>query len=224
MLFTGTVESRTFEILGKLCRDARLNAFNLAGGTALALHLGHRLSIDLDMFSAQSFNSSELSEHLISEYGLNISNIANNTIKGYISDVKLDLITHAYPCVRPIVLDRSGIRLYSIQDIAAMKLNAISRNGTRLKDFVDIAAVSTRLSFREMLEAYAHKYPSSSTLIPLRAVNYFNDIDYTTPISIICGSYEWPLIEKRINNMIAAPDRIFQTLPFKHTRSRGLGI
>ena len=80
MLFTGTVESRTFEILGKLCRDARLNAFNLAGGTALALHLGHRLSIDLDMFSAQSFNSSNLSEHLISEYGLNISNIANNTI------------------------------------------------------------------------------------------------------------------------------------------------
>lgn len=94
MLFTGTVESRTFEILGKLCRDARLNAFNLAGGTALALHLGHRLSIDLDLFSAQSFNSSDLSEHLISEYGLNISNIANNTIKGYISDVKLDLITH----------------------------------------------------------------------------------------------------------------------------------
>ena len=78
-------------------------------------------------------------------------------MKGEISGVKVDCITHAYPLVKPLI-DTDGIRLATIGDIAAMKLNAIVGNGTRLKDFVDIAYLSSSISLAQMGHVYQEKY------------------------------------------------------------------
>lgn len=105
-----------------------------------------------------------------------------------------------------------NIRLASFDDIAAMKLNAIAGNGTRLKDFIDIAFLSCELSFSQMLEGYEKKY-ISNPIIPIKAIAYFDDINYNEPIKMAQDSkFNWGKIEKRLKSMQDHPDRIFQAL------------
>lgn len=134
MLHKETVERTTFELLIKLMQDKRFKNFNLAGETALALYLGHRKSIDLNLFTPDNFDSNKLEEYLIDKYNFKSSYLEKNTLKGTINDVKIDCITHNYPYIEPPFKSEEGIRLYSIKDITAMKLSAIADNGTRIKD------------------------------------------------------------------------------------------
>lgn len=99
-----------------------------------------------------------------------------NTIIGYINEVKVDFITHDYPLVLPPI-EEEGITYLSLQDIAAMKLNAISNSGKRLKDFIDVYFLLENFSLTEMIGFYTVKYPNFNPLIPLRAISYFDDID-----------------------------------------------
>ena len=84
--------------------------------------------------------------------------------------------THNYPLVLP-PLTEEGISYLSLQDISAMKLNAISNSGRRLKDFIDVYFLLERFSLTEMIDFYTVKYPNFNPIIPLRAVSYFDDID-----------------------------------------------
>jgi hypothetical protein len=68
MLRTNTVETGTLDLIRKFMSDHKFNAFNLVGGTALALKIGHRISVDIDLFSTSAFNASELSDHLTANY------------------------------------------------------------------------------------------------------------------------------------------------------------
>lgn len=213
MLYKETVKGETFQLLIDLMQDERLKDFNLAGGTALALYLGHRISIDLDLFTSESFNAKELESHLINQYNFKSDFLEKNTLKGTINNVKIDCITHAYPYLKKPVTTKEGIRLYSIEDIAAMKLSAITDNGTRLKDFIDISFLSTKLSFAEMLNAYKNKFANVNPIGPMRALTYYNDINFKEPIQIIGGKYEWKLIDKRLHSMINNENCLFKEFP-----------
>ena len=120
MLRTETVERGTFELLKILMQDEYLKNFNLVGGTALALYMGHRKSIDLDLFSPQPFNTNDLEEYLINAYNFDKYKSSNVTLMGYINGIKIDCLQYNYPNVKPIN-NIDGVRLLSIQDIAAMK-------------------------------------------------------------------------------------------------------
>ena len=93
-----------------------------------------------------------------------------------------------------------------------MKLNAIMGNGTRLKDFVDVAFLSCYLSLKEMIESFQTKYASRNSLSVLKALAYHNDIDFKEPIHFIKEKYSWKIIEKRLNEMEKFPDKIFGKL------------
>ncbi len=118
-----------------------------------------------------------------------------------------------YPPLQPPLVEE-GIRLYALADIAAMKLNAISDSGTRLKDFVDIAYLSTRMPLSEMLSHYATKYPNSGSMRALKGLTYFEEIDFTPPIDLCNGKqFKWESIEQRIREMIKFENRIFENEP-----------
>ena len=102
-----------------------------------------------------------------------------------------------------------GIRFASLEDIAAMKLNAVIGNGTRLKDFVDIAYLSSYLSFDQMIDAYQKKYQTRNPLIIIKALSFFEEINFKEPLHIIIGIYKWKSVEKRINQMIKSPPKTF---------------
>lgn len=191
--------------------DSQLEDFLLVGGTALALRLGHRMSIDIDLFSNQPFDADQIANHLRLYYNLQLDFIAENTIKGEINNVAVDLIAHQYPWIET-PKKVNGIKLAGFLDIAAMKLNAISVDGTRVKDFTDIAFLSSQLSLKQMLEAYKKKY-SSNPVMPLKALVYFDDINFNVPIKLSGKrNFDWNKIEKRILDMVENPEKIFEKL------------
>ena len=145
MLRKEAISKNTLELLKVLMLDERLNEFFLVGGTALSLIMGHRISIDIDLFSINPFDEKKMLAFMEEEKGFKMNYLNKNTIKGEINGVQIDLITHSYPLVEDLT-NIESIRMASILDIAAMKLNAIVGNGTRVKDFIDIAFLSSFLS------------------------------------------------------------------------------
>ena len=213
MLQEKTVEARTLELLVRLMKDEAFDSFFLVGGTALALQIGHRKSIDIDLFSLLSFDTMTFLEFLIEKYHFEDEFQAKNTLKGTIDGVKIDFLTHAYPLVEALNCE-NGIRFAGIRDIAAMKMNAIVGNGTRLKDFTDVAFLSSHICFSDMLDAYCKKYTSVNPVIAAKAITYFDDIDFNVPVELIHGRLQWKKIEKRIHQMLRYPDRIFEIIKF----------
>lgn len=211
MLQRIAVKNSTLELLIKLMQDSLLNHFVLVGGTALALQIAHRDSIDLDLFCKKTFDAANLLTDLEKEYNFKQNYISNNTLKGEIEGVKVDFIAHQYPNIEAD-LQIENIRMASLTDISAMKLNAIMSNGTRLKDFIDIAFLATSLSLDDMQNAYRKKYANSNPLMIPKALTYFKDIDFTEPINLMIGKLKWPIIEKRLLAMVNNPSKKFTPL------------
>lgn len=189
MLYKNAIEENTLELLIKLQADEELSDFQLAGGTSLALQVGHRKSIDLDLFTQNDFDTNYLLEYLEQNYNFATDYTATNTLKGSIKNIKIDLISHKYELAKPFV-QIENIILYSIEDIAAMKLNAITGNGTRSKDFIDIYFILKQFSVKEILVFYKTKYKSRNSFHVIKSLNYFDDIDIQ----------DWPkmLLEKQL--------------------------
>ena len=205
MLYTETVTRSTLELLKKLEAERMMVGFNLAGGTSLSLYLGHRLSLDLDLFTPESFDAVQLEQFLKEEYGFRTDFMGKNTLKGTIDGVKIDCITHSYDYLEKPYIE-SGIRLYSMEDVIAMKLSAIADNGSRLKDFIDIAFLSTRFPFSSMLKMYERKFPNSNVIRPFKAIE--------EDIVMVNGEYDWMSIEKRLIEMTKIQDKTFEAFPF----------
>lgn len=211
MLYKETVDASTLELLKRLMADARLKDFVLVGGTALSLQMGHRISVDLDLFVNNDFEAEELRAHLERTYHLETDYIAFATVKGEINGVQIDCIAHSYPWIRPFV-EEDGIRLASMEDICAMKLNAIAGNGTRIKDFIDVAYLSASYSLNQMLSFYEEKY-HANPLMPLKGIVFFDDINKAAPVKMTDGkALDWKKIEKRLLAMEKSPNKVFESL------------
>jgi len=191
--------------------DELLENFFLAGGTALALQIGHRISLDLDLFTQVSFTENEMLSNLEERYQFQMDFQAKNTLKGSIRELKVDLIAHNYPLVKPLI-ETEGIRIAAVEDIAAMKLNAIIGNGTRLKDFIDIVYLSSSLTVLQMIDAYEKKYATRNPAMVIKALDYHNDINLNEPVEMLAGKYKWEDIKKRLGEMTLNPDKLFDSV------------
>jgi Nucleotidyl transferase AbiEii toxin, Type IV TA system len=176
MLQSQTVTRATLELLIALMKIPELRQFSLVGGTNLALRFGHRLSIDLDLFTNESFDTELIYNKLSSSFPNTIMASQSDTMLFlYINDIKIDMVLLPYPYIRPIE-SVEDIRLVSIEDIAAMKLSAVARRGVK-KDFWDIAELLEIFSIQEMISFYQEKYTSRDIFHLLRALVYFEDAE-----------------------------------------------
>ena len=211
MLYKETIEPKTLELLIDLQKEPLLSTFNLVGGTALALHLGHRKSIDLDFFTSESFDLEEVKMMLIKKYDLKVSYSRSQTLKGFINGVKVDFIKFDYPHLHNCdIIDE--VRIESIPDIIAMKLLSITDNGSRIKDFIDIAYLSSRFSLEEMLQFFIRKITNSNIIMPIKALTYFDDIDFNESIVMLYNDFDWDKISNRLIDMTKEPNRIFEKI------------
>jgi hypothetical protein len=128
MLPTTAVEAPTLELIKSLQNKPYLQGFYLVGGTALALHLGHRKSLDIDLFSNLSFDAGSLLEQIHQDFSYKLFFTASNTLKGTIENINVDILAHRYRYIAE-PQDVHGVKLLSMPDIIAMKLNAISTSG-----------------------------------------------------------------------------------------------
>lgn len=217
MLQTQTVAEDTLALIKRLTAESRLNDFTLVGGTALALTLGHRNSIDIDLFSNRDFNSGSLGQWLKDNYSAYDMQTINNGVFCYIDNVKIDLITHAYPEVVPHQTVE-GVRMMSLTDIAAMKLHAIVQSGTRLKDFTDVYFMLEHMPLSAMYAAYEKKYfPNGNPAVARLALNDTSGISLGDEIHLLGRPFDWPEIKNRLRTAIESPQQVF-----RETRAQNL--
>ncbi len=195
------ISLNTFKLIQELQSLPFLKGFHLVGGTALALQLGHRNSIDLDLFTQQDFDVDELTVQMSKRYQFVSTFSRENTLLSTVNDVKVDFIRHGYPFVKPPITEE-GITFLSMEDIAALKLNAISNSGKRLKDFIDVYFLLQHFSLGQMIEFYTIKYPNFNPLIPLKAINYFDNIDPAIDPPKLRKKLPLIEIKKRINDSV----------------------
>lgn len=195
------VKPATFQLIQELQSQTELKEFYLVGGTALALQLGHRNSIDIDLFTKNDFSPEDLLKFLEKGFSVQPTFLIKNTLLSVVNNIKVDFIRHNYPLVLPAITEEE-ITYLSKQDIAAMKLNAISNSGKRLKDFIDVYFLLEHFSLGEMIEFYTIKYPNFNPLIPLKAINYFDDIDLEIDPPKLKNKLPLTEIKKRINDSV----------------------
>jgi len=219
MLRTETVDQGTLECLKTLMQDERLNDFFLVGGTALSLQIGHRISVDLDLFSDKPFDAGKMLEYLESSSQFRLSFQDKNTLKGKMDGIRVDLITHAYPFVKPLNVVE-GIRLAILEDIAAMKLDVIAGSGIRSKDVIDIATLSCNLSLKQMIDAYVLKYTGRNLITVLKSLDYFEDVNKEEHVKLVNKTYSWNNTEQRIKEMLQHTGEIFKSSPYTLVNKR----
>lgn len=186
MLHKETVSTEMWELLQKLMKDEMLKDFDLVVGTSLSLQIGHRLSIDIDLFTTRGFDQQALLKHLASKYpAVMIRDMFDNTILLDIGKVKVDILAHQYPLQKPIVI-REGVRLASLEDIGAMKLHAIFQNGTRIKDLIDMYFLLEHNPLKIYLESYRNKYGGNPAMASYALLHHDN-IDREAKVNMLKG-------------------------------------
>lgn len=147
----------------------------LAGGTALALHCGHRISVDLDFFTQEELDENILAMDLSRLPQFKEEGKAWRTVWGRIGETKFSLFYYKYPLLAP-THSFMGINLLDLRDIAAMKIQALGDRGAR-RDFIDLFFLAKTYSLDEMLEFYNQKYGDLEEKIYhiIRSLDYFAD-------------------------------------------------
>ncbi|MEI7897436.1 MAG: nucleotidyl transferase AbiEii/AbiGii toxin family protein [bacterium] len=198
MRSTAAVDPATLDLISKLQSKEYLKGFNLVGGTALALLFGHRKSIDIDLFTDSSFDAGLLLEYLSHDFDFSLHFSAGNTLKGSIESIKTDFLAHRYTLIfDPVTVQ--GITMLSVQDIIAMKLNAIVTSGQRVKDFIDIYYLFEQFSLAEMMTFYRQKYTLNNDALVLKSLVWFDDVDLSDwPVLILHPKLKWQDVRKRL--------------------------
>ena len=195
MLHTETVEPSTLDLLRRLQRLPDLTSTRLVGGTALALHLGHRKSVDLDMFG--TFDPIVSYRKLLADAGHSVEGAENGTVQSLrVNNVKVDLVNYPYPWLDDAI-EEGNIRLAGLRDIAAMKLSAVANRG-RKKDFIDVARLLDVFSIDQMLSLYKEKFSVSELSFPLRGLMYFDDAEEDPMPEMFDSNFTWENVKKTV--------------------------
>ncbi|HEY5370609.1 MAG TPA: nucleotidyl transferase AbiEii/AbiGii toxin family protein [Hanamia sp.] len=175
MLHYETIDSATLELLKQLQSIQLFEQLRLVGGTALALQLGHRKSIDLDLFGNIDSDVLEIN-NVLSRLG-DITQLRDSTnIHIYlVNGIKVDIVNYAYPWLSQI-LQFDELRIATYEDIAAMKIAAITGRGTK-KDFIDLYFLLKEFGLDKMMNLYQRKYKDGSVFMALKSLVYFDDAE-----------------------------------------------
>jgi len=177
-MFTKVLSKNTKKALALLSKCEFLDQAYLGGGTALALQIGHRTSIDLDFFISREFDAQRLLVSLEKVCAFELEKRSWGTILGRVEGVQFALFVYKYPVLFPFK-SLFGINILDIGDIAVMKLDAIAARGTK-RDFVDLYFIcQERFSLKEILYFYEKKYKKlASNIVHLKkSLVYFIDAD-----------------------------------------------
>jgi predicted nucleotidyltransferase component of viral defense system len=200
MLQGKTVAPATLDLLRKICSIEELRDLNLAGGTALALQIGHRLSVDLDFFGNHELTHQEIIDLLNDLKPLSIISQKKNILMLDIRGVKVDFVNYKYPLLEKLVAE-NDIRMLSISDIAAMKLAAIAGRG-RKRDFYDVFFLLTKFELRQLISFYNKKFEDGSELMVARSLTYFDDAEEDENPILINADINWNEVKQRITKEV----------------------
>lgn len=195
MLHLETIEPKTLELLKRLQSLSIFEHSRLVGGTALALQLGHRKSIDLDMFGTIEATPDEIQDACKEAGELEISKTSKNINIYWVDGIKVDCVNYPYEWIEECKIF-DGIRLASVNDIAAMKISAIINRGTK-KDFIDLHFLLKEMSLNQILDLYDQKYTDGSRFIAIKSLTYFEDAE-SDPMPYMFYDVTWDDVKDSI--------------------------
>jgi len=193
--FYGSATTPTcHQALDYLRQQPFIHDFYLAGGTGLALQIGHRVSTDLDWFSTNRrllASEREAIRRTLEESGqFAVVSEQDGLLFTRLLGAEVSFIYQHHPLLEPTVPYR-GIQLASPTDVGLMKLAAINSRGTR-RDFVDLYSVREIVTLDRLLELAAIKYADRPSFLPVsaRALAYFEDAE-PQPMPVLLKPVEW---------------------------------
>jgi len=199
MLFYETIAPETLMLLKKIQSLEEFEETRLVGGTALALQIGHRKSIDLDFFGKAPVSLDEL---VVSISPIaQVKPISSSKLMRFlvVDGVKVDVVNYPYAWIDDPVME-NGIVLAGIKDIAAMKLSAITNRGTK-KDFIDCYFLLQKFSMQELLKWYEQKYSASQLFTVIKSLTYFEDAE-NDPMPDMVEPLEWSAVKDFIQETV----------------------
>lgn len=215
MLYYKTVNNLLKEGLLQLMAAKEFENFRLVGGTSLSLQIGHRESIDIDLFSDAEYGEIDfdaLENYLETNFKYidHLSNIIPGMGKSYLigedkdNSLKLDIF-YTDKFIQPIYLE-DNIRMATIEEIIAMKLDVVQRGG-RKKDFWDLHELFENYSLSQMLDLHEQRYPYTHDrdLIIQNFTDFSIADDEFNPICFK-GKY-WEFIKEDIEEIIVQHKR-----------------
>lgn len=201
-----TIDKKTESVLAKIKNLPWIKNFYLAGGTALALQLGHRESIDLDFFSVADFSVQKIKTDLSKIGKLAVDYEEKGTLSGALDGVKISFFHYDYNQLFPLI-SYGGIFLADERDIAAMKIDTISSRGSR-KDFVDIYFLMKEYGLEEIIGFFENKYKNIhyNKLHILKSLVYFTDAE-NDPQPLMRADFDWEKAKKEIESGVKTISR-----------------
>lgn len=192
-----SIDEKTILVLEKIGESNIPTDFYLAGGTALALQMGHRQSIDLDWFSRSEFSNQQLKESLSAMGDFTLVNEAPDTINGLLDNVRVSFLRYDYEQLFPLIPFRK-INLADERDIAAMKISVASSRGSR-KDFIDLFFLLEKYTFDDLLKFFEQKYKNIeyNKLHILKSLTYFDDAE-AEPMPRMLKQVDWSAVKKTL--------------------------
>lgn len=175
--------------------------FYLAGGTALALRLGHRVSVDLDFFTPNLFDPQKVLRLIEQrcEETATIVQESRASICLVLRETKVELLHYPYPQLESHDLE-DGIILSSLLDNSAMKLSALTGRGSK-KDFVDLAALLKSTPLLTLLSWHQRKFPNTEMFSVLKGLSWFQDAEEEPDPQFLNGQ-TWEQTKKEILNAL----------------------
>lgn len=189
MLQTRTVSRELLAILERLMQETAFKPFFLVGGTALALQIGHRESIDIDFFGDIEIDVDE-TQSILEQLGEFVQiKKSKNIFITQINGIKVDFVNYKYPLIDAPIIE-GVVRMASKKDIAAMKLNAILGRGSK-KDFIDLYYLLSYFTINEMIGFYKEKYHDGIVFQMIKSLSYFGDADLQETPKMFDKSFNW---------------------------------
>lgn len=176
-MFTNILEEKTLKLLKSFKNKSLPEKTYLAGGTAIALQLGHRSSLDLDFFSENEFNENQWLQKLEKEFNFKLLQKDWQTLTGEIENVKFSLFYYKYPLIEnKVSLDNLSIA--SLEDLSAIKLDTLISRGTK-RDLIDIYFLAQKFGLENMYSFYDQKYKNwkDREIMIKKALIYFDDAE-----------------------------------------------
>ncbi|MEK7185868.1 MAG: nucleotidyl transferase AbiEii/AbiGii toxin family protein [Patescibacteria group bacterium] len=201
-MFSNILDKKRLDIL-PLFRKFK-DSFYLAGGTSLALQIGHRDSIDFDFFSEEDIDTKELFERLRNIFkGHKLLKIQEeiNTLTILVDEsIKVSFFTYKYKLIDKTI-DDENITLASIGDIACMKLSAITGRASN-KDYIDLYFILKLFPLTDLLDKSHRKHPQLDINLILKSLVYFKDVTQEKIIFKNNNDIDFEEVKKRLKSEV----------------------
>jgi len=195
------ISRETKDSLEILKKSGLLNDFYLAGGTALALQIKHRLSDDLDFFTQKEFNPEILIQKIKGLANFSVEKIEELTLIGIFNKTKISFLEYNYPLLRPLK-EIEGTNVADVADIGCMKLSAICSRSAK-KDFIDLFFITKQIPLKELLILFQTKYAEIdfNQAHVLKSLTYFIDAENDSMPEMITPA-SWNEVKKELEKAI----------------------